>query len=157
MIRTCRSCRPRVGGLPRRAMTLVEVLAVVVILGLLAGTLAVGFSGAFAKGKRELAKTGIALIQQKLEAYRIEHDAWPTLDDGLASLSDPQAPPTAPYYLSPDQITDPWGRPYYLIIPGPGGHPYEILSYAADGQPGGEAENADLSSTDLRASERVAR
>ena len=31
----------------RRGMTLVEVLAVVVILGLLAGTLAIGFSGAF--------------------------------------------------------------------------------------------------------------
>jgi len=135
-------------------MTLVEVLAVVVILGLLAGTLAVGFSGAFAKGKRELAKAGIGIIQQKLEAYRVENDAWPSVEDGLAALSDGAASPTSVYYPSPDQITDPWGRPYYLIIPGPAGHPYEIVSYGADAQPGGDAENADLSSIYLRAGQR---
>jgi general secretion pathway protein G len=134
-------------------MTLVEVLAVVVILGLLASTLAVGFSGAFAKGKRELAKTAVGIIQQKLEAYRIEHDAWPGVDDGLAALSDGRALPTSTYYLSRDQITDPWGKPFYLIIPGPAGHPYEVISYGADAQPGGEGEDADLSSIDLRASE----
>ena len=137
-----------------RAMTLVEVLAVVVILGLLAGTLAVGFSSAFAKGKRELAKTAIGIIQQKLEAYRIEHDAWPSVEDGLAALSDGRAAPTATYYLSRDQVTDPWGNPFYLVIPGPAGHPYEIISYGADAQPGGEGENADLSSIDLRDGER---
>lgn len=142
---------------PRRGMTLVEVLAVVVILGLLAGTLAVGFSGAFAKGKRELAKTAIGIIQQKLEAYRIEHDTWPGVEDGLAALSEGRAAPTATYYLSPDQVTDPWGTPYYLIIPGPDGHPYEVVSYGADAQPGGEAENADLSSINLRAGERSGR
>lgn len=144
----------RWGACHRRAMTLVEVLAVVVILGLLAGTLAVGFSGAFAKGKRELAKTAIGIIQQKLEAYRIEHDAWPSVDDGLAALSEGRAAPTSVYYLSRDQITDPWGHPFYLIIPGPAGHPYEIIAYGADAQPGGEGENADLSSIDLRAGER---
>lgn len=138
----------------RRAMTLVEVLAVVVILGLLAGTLAVGFGGAFARGKRELAKTGIGIIRQKLEAYRIEHDAWPGVDLGLAALSDGHAAPTASYYMSQDQLLDPWGNPYYLIVPGPAGHPYEIVSFGPDGQPGGEAENADLSSIELRAEER---
>lgn len=135
------------------AMTLVEVLAVVVILGLLAGTLAVGFSGAFSRGKRELAKTGIGIIQQKLEAYRIEHDAWPNVELGLAAISDGHAAPTDSYYLSRDQITDPWGSSYYLIVPGPDGHPYEIVSYGADGRPGGEAENADLSSVSLRSAD----
>lgn len=36
------------------------------------------------------------------------------------------------------------------ITPGPDGHPYEIVTYGADGQPGGEDENADLSSVALR-------
>lgn len=159
MRRACATSNQPADSLPQRcrcrAMTLVEVLAVVVILGLLAGTLAVGFSGAFAKGKRELAKTAIGIIQQKLEAYRIEHDRWPSVEDGLASLSEGRASPTASYYLSPDQVTDPWGHPYYLIIPGPNGHPYEIVSYGADAQPGGEAEHADLSSIDLRAGDRA--
>ena len=51
----------------RSGMTLVEILAVVVILGLIAGTLAVSFSGSFGKAKHELAKTGIGQIVQKVE------------------------------------------------------------------------------------------
>lgn len=137
-------------GTRERGMTLVEVLAVVVILGLIAGTLAVSFSGAFSKGKHELAKAGIGLIVQRIEAYRIEHDAWPDEAMGLASLSDGHAEPIDPYYLKPDQLLDPWNNRFLLIVPGPSGHPYEVLSYGADGQPGGDGPDSDLSSVDLR-------
>ncbi len=134
----------------RRGMTLVEVLAVVVILGLLAGTLAVGFSGMFGRGKHELAKTGIGAVRQKVEAYRIEHSAWPSPDLGLAALSDGHVTPTASYYLQPDQLRDPWNNQYLFIAPGPDGHPYEIVSYGADGRPGGDGEDADISSINMR-------
>lgn len=135
-----------------RGMTLVEVLAVVVILGLLAATLAVSFSGMFGKGKHELAKTGIGVIRQKVEAYRIETNDWPGADLGLTVLTDGYATPTASYYMQPDQLLDPWGNAYIFISPGPGGHPYEIVTYGADAQPGGEGENADISSVNLRGS-----
>jgi len=131
-------------------MTLVEVLAVVVILGLLAGTLAVGFSGAFSKGKRELAKTGIGVVAQRVELYYQEAGQYPPSDAGLAVLSDGYADPAAAYYLGPDRLLDPWGHPYYIVVPGPEGHPYEIVSYGADGEPGGAGEDADLSSLNLR-------
>jgi general secretion pathway protein G len=134
----------------RLAMTLVEVLAVVVILGLLAGTLAISLSGAVGKGKREIARTGIGLIQQKVETYRIEHGSWPPDSLGLAALGDGHADPASPYFLSHDQLLDPWNTPFYLIVPGPDRHPYEIVSYGADGQPGGVGENEDLSSVRLR-------
>jgi general secretion pathway protein G len=133
-------------------MTLVEVLAVVVILGLIAGTLAVGFSGAFGKGKHELAKTGIAQVMAKLELYKLDHDSWPSNDVGLAVLTDGMARADAACYLPPDRLLDPWGRRFLFVCPGPDTHPYEILSYGADGQPGGEGENADLSSIRLRES-----
>ncbi len=133
-----------------RGMTLVEVLAVVVILGLIAGTLLVGFSGAFGKAKHELAKSGIGIVVTQLEKYRLEHSAWPSNEQGLAVLSDGQAKPTDAYYLSRGQLLDPWERPYLYITPGPEGHPYEVLTYGAEGQPGGEGEDADISSSDLR-------
>jgi general secretion pathway protein G len=133
-----------------RGMTLVEVLAVVVILGLVAGTLLVGFSGSFGRAKHELAKSGIGLIVGRVELYRIDHSAWPTNELGLAVLSDGHALPTASYYLKPDQLIDPWDRPFLYITPGPVGHPYEVLTYGADGAPGGEGENADVSSIALR-------
>lgn len=142
----------------RRGMTLVEILAVVVILGLIAGTLVIGFSGSFGKAKHELAKSGIGIIVSKLELYKIEHDRWPGNDIGLAALSDGHATGSASYYLSRDQLLDPWGNPYILITPGPNGLPYEVVSYGADGQPGtpGSApgsENADISSANLREDE----
>jgi len=134
----------------RRGMTLVEILAVVVILGLIATTLLVGFSGAFGKAKHELARSGIGLLVGKVETYRIEKSDWPSNELGLAVLSAPHATPTASYFVTTDQLLDPWGRNYLYVMPGPEGHPFEILSYGADGQPGGEGENADLSSVNLR-------
>ena len=137
----------------RQGMTLVEILAVVVILGLIAGTLLVGFSGSFGKAKHELAKSGIGLTATQLEKYRLERSAWPTNDQGLAVLTDGEAKPSDSYYLNRGQLLDPWDRPYLYVLPGPGGHPYEVLSYGADGQPGGEGENADISSVNLRGTE----
>ncbi len=133
-----------------RAMTLVEVLAVVVILGILAATLSLGFSGAFGRGKTELAKTGIGVVVGQLEIYRMETSAWPTMDLGLAALSDGHAKPTDAHYLSPDKLLDPWDHPYQLRVPGPDGHPYEVLSLGADHALGGTGEDTDISSTNLR-------
>ncbi len=131
-------------------MTLVEILAVVVILGLIAGTLLVGFSSSFGKARHELARSGIGIVMTQLEKYKLEHSAWPSNDQGLAVLSDGQAKPTDAYYLARGQLLDPWERPYIYMTPGPEGHPYEVVTYGADGQPGGEGEDADVSSADLR-------
>lgn len=131
-------------------MTLVEVLAVVVILGLIAATLTVSFSGTFGKAKSELAKTGIAQIMQKLELYHIETDRWPAMEVGLKALSEGLADPKAAFYLEKSQLEDPWKAPYHFVVPGPEGRPFEIISYGADGRPGGSGEDADLSSANLR-------
>ena len=139
----------RLGG-GSHGMTLVEILAVLVILGLLAGTLLLGFSGSFGKAKHELAKSGIGIVVSQLEKYRLEHSVWPSNDQGLSVLSDGQAKPSDFYYLNPGQLLDPWDQPYLYVTPGPNGHPYEVLSYGADRQPGGEGENADVTSANLR-------
>lgn len=135
-------------------MTLVEILAVVVILGLIAGTLLVGFSGSFGKAKHELARSGIGIVVTQLEKYKMEHSAWPSNDEGLAVLSDGQAKPSDAYYLAHGQLLDPWERPYVYMTPGPEGHPFEVVTYGADGQPGGDGEDADVTSVDLRGTKR---
>lgn len=134
----------------RRGMTFVELLAVLVILGLVASVLTVSFAGRFAKGKREIARTQLAQLIQAVETYRLEHGEWPPVEQGLAALTTPIASPSAPYFLKPDQLTDPWNNLYAIIVPGPDGYPYEIITYGSDRQPGGEGEAADLSSTRLR-------
>lgn len=130
----------------RRGMTLVEVLAVVVILGLLAGTLVVGFGGAFAEGKSELAKTGVATVAERVEAFNITRSGWPRSIDDLTAGN---ASPSDAFFLPESAATDPWGNRYVLIVPGPDGHPFEVISYGADGLEGGTGENADVSSVNL--------
>jgi len=141
---------PRMRRSSTSGMTLVEILAVVVILGLLAGVLAVGFSGSFGKAKREVAKTAIGQISQRLELYRLEKGAWPGNDVGLKALTEGYASPADSFYLEAGQLLDPWNRPFWFLTPGPGDLPYEVLSYGADGSPGGDGEDADLSSANLR-------
>ena len=39
---------------------------------------------------------------------------------------------------------DPWGNPYQYSIPGRDGLPFAIYSWGADGQAGGEGNDADV-------------
>ncbi|MEM7227817.1 MAG: type II secretion system major pseudopilin GspG [Planctomycetota bacterium] len=136
----------------RRGLTLVEILAVLVILGLISATLVIGFSSKFGAAKHELAKTSLGTVVNHLELYKVEHDLFPTNDIGIRALTDGHATPAATYYLSQDKILDPWGREFQYLTPGPDGHPFELISFGADGQPGGDGENADITSTNLRGS-----
>ena len=129
--------------IPLRGMTLIEILAVVVILGLLAVTLTVGITAKFGKAKHEIAKTQIAGIVAQLQAYQLERRALPSSSQGLKVLSDA---PSAIYYLDAERLVDPWGNAYRYLVPGPAGQTFEVLTYGADNQPGGDGENADISS-----------
>ena len=129
-----------------RGMTLVEVLAVVVILGMLATALAVGLSGRFGRATHEIAKTSIAFLSGQVETFKLETQRLPTSSEGLQVLTDKA---TASYYTDAGKLIDPWGNNYMYMVPGPDGRPFEIISYGADGQPGGDGENADLSSARL--------
>jgi type II secretory pathway pseudopilin PulG len=64
------------------------------------------------------------------------------MSQGIGQLS---ADPAAIYYMEAEKLKDPWGNPYHYLTPGPNGLPFEITSYGADNQPGGEGENADIS------------
>lgn len=131
---------------PRAGMTLMEILAVVVILGLIATTLTVGITARMAKARRELAKTQVMLIAGQVQTYEMDQHVYPTVTQGLAQLSTPASAPTDAWFLEPAQLLDPWGRPYVYLVPGPQGRPFEVITYGSDGQPGGTGDAADISS-----------
>jgi hypothetical protein len=45
-------------------------------------------------------------------------------------------------------LKDPWGNEYIYLSPGTHGD-FDIISYGADGQPGGEGVNADINSWEM--------
>lgn len=133
--------------------TLVELMVVIVIIGLLATIVAINVIPATDTARVEKAKADIAVIEQALEQYRLDNMTYPNPTEGLQALMAP--PPSLPQperyrrggYIKklPD---DPWGRAYHYAVPGRSG-PFDIYSLGADGQPGGEAENADIYSSTL--------
>ena len=129
-----------------RGMTLVEILAVVVILGLLAVTLTVGITAKMGRAKQEICKTQIAQTVGQLQVFQLEKRSLPPANPGLAALT---TDVRASWYLEPAKLLDPWGAAYIYLVPGPDGQPFEVVSYGADAQPGGTGDAADISSAHL--------
>jgi general secretion pathway protein G len=133
--------------------TLVELMVVIVIIGLLATIVAINVIPATDTARVEKAKADIATIEQALEQYRLDNLTYPSATDGLQALISPPASLPQPQryrrggYIKklPD---DPWGRPYNYAVPGRKGA-FDISSLGADGQPGGDNENADIYSSEL--------
>lgn len=131
-----------------QGFTLLELMVVIVIIGLLATVVVVNVLPSRDKAMVEKARADIALIEQGLEMYRLDNFTYPAGGQGLDALVTPPAGLTDPSryrrggYVKrlPD---DPWGRPYQYAFPGTRGE-VDVFSLGADGQPGGEDDNADI-------------
>lgn len=140
----------------RRGFTLVEVLVVLAILMGLATLVTVNVIGQQRKARIDTAKIQIRLLETALSSYHDAHRRYPTMEQGLEALAScPKIPPVPDNYppdgyLSSRRLPkDPWGNDYVYIVPGRDGRPYEVVSYGADGRPGGAGDAADISSADF--------
>lgn len=125
--------------------TLIELLIVMVIISLLAALVAPRFFGQEKKAKQRGAKGQIALLESAVDTYRLDVGRYPTTEQGLQALRerpdgiDKWDGP----YLRKDLPLDPWGSPYVYESPSEHGE-YAIMSYGADGMPGGEGIDMDI-------------
>ncbi len=137
------SARRRAARNAARGMTLIEILVVLVILGLIATAVAVNVVGAAGKARTDRAKTDVQRIANDgVEAFKVMRGRYPTTEEGLKVLIDEKFLKSN----SPDgKLKDTWDREYVYLSPGQA-HPdsFDVKSYGADGQPGGDGENADI-------------
>lgn len=126
--------------------TLLELLVVIVIIGMLAAFVAPKYFGQIGRSKVQIARAQIDSFEKSLDQYRIDTGHYPRTEQGLAALLVQPAdePNWHGAYLKKGIPTDPWGKPYMYKSPGPEGREYEIISYGADGQPGGSGEDVDV-------------
>ena len=120
-----------------RGMTLIEIMVVITILGLIAAAVAVNVVGQMEKARVEQAHTDLHTIENCLDLYKVDKGRYPSTEEGLQALV------TAGKCKA--QLQDPWHHDYVYMYPGQA-HPdsFDIKSYGADGQPGGDGENADI-------------
>ncbi len=128
--------------------TLIELMVVLVIIGVLAALIVPNVLDRADDARVEAARVDVNNLMQALKLYRLDNQRYPTAEQGLQALV--QRPNTAPIpsnwkaYI--DKLpNDPWGNPYVYLKPGLKGE-VDVMSYGADGQPGGEGKNADIGS-----------
>lgn len=132
-----------------RGFTLLELMIVIVIIGLLATVVVINVLPSQDRAMAEKARADVAVLEQALEAYRIDNLAFPTSEQGLEALREPPAGLARPERYRPGGYirrlpNDPWGNPYQYRAPGESGGPFDVFSFGADGRPGGEGNDADI-------------
>lgn len=130
-----------------RGFTLLELLVVMVIIGLLAGYVGPKYFAQVGKSEVKAARAQMDAIEKALDQFRLDLGRYPTTEQGLTALF--QRPGNeakwAGPYLKKEAPPDPWGKPFQYKSPGEHGE-YDLLSFGKDGQPGGTAEAADITS-----------
>ncbi|RYY52356.1 MAG: type II secretion system protein GspG [Comamonadaceae bacterium] len=132
----------------QRGFTLIELMVVLVIIGVLAALIVPNVIGRADDARSTAARTDVNNLMQALKLYRLDNQRYPTAEQGLqALLSRPTGGPAAPNWKPYVEKlpNDPWGKSYQYLNPGIKGE-IDVFSLGADGQPGGEGNNADIGS-----------
>ena len=121
--------------------TMIELLIVIVILGLMASLVAPKFFNQLGTAERGIAAAQMNAFETALDTYRLDMGSYPSK---LEELRKSDTPRWDGPYLPKEIPLDPWKNPYVYQTPGEDGNPYKIMSYGADGQPGGTDNNEDI-------------
>ena len=135
----------------RESFTLIELMVVIIILGVLAGLVLPRFMGRTEEAKRTKAKLQIENLESALKLYKLDNGSYPSTQQGLDALVKLPTVGTIPkswreggYLEKPQVPLDPWGRQYVYLSPGMKNRDFDLKSLGADGEEGGEGENADV-------------
>ena len=130
----------------RRGFTLVEAIVIIIILGIIAAVIAPRFLGRIGQARTSVAESNASALVSAMNQFMLDHnlDDGATIDVLLERPSDVDEAEWEPYVRSADDLLDPWGRKYVLVVPGDKNFDFDVVSYGADGQPGGEGEDADI-------------
>lgn|SRR6185312_11947161 len=126
----------RAGG-----FTLLEMLAVIALIGIVAVAVITKVIPSFDKGKYKTGKIQLSTLSQDIDNYMLDNGTPP---QQLVDLV--KKPGNAPNWQGPyakeSQLKDPYGHDYGYQYPGQHGK-YDLVFYGEDGKPGGDGLNAD--------------
>ena len=138
-----------------KGFTLIELMVVIVILGILAGLIVPRIMSRPDEARQTKARIQIESLETTLKLYKLDNGSYPTTEQGLQALVEPPEVGELAKkwreggYLEKGKVPrDPWGNDYLYLCPGTKGE-YDIISYGADGELGGDGKNSDITNWDI--------
>ncbi|NRA09202.1 MAG: type II secretion system major pseudopilin GspG [Myxococcales bacterium] len=133
----------------KAGFTLIEIMAVVLIIGLLSTLVGIAIFPQIDKSRVNAARAQLKMLDAALETFRMDSARFPTTDQGLEALiiepADARNYQAGGYLRERRVPDDPWGNPYLYEFPGQNNpHAYDIWSWGADGEAGGSGVDADI-------------
>lgn len=131
--------------------TFLETLVAIAVIVALTSTVGVVGLRFVSQAKRLAARSQIESYVLAVNAYAMDCGRVPSEAQGLDALwrkpvLEPVPGQWAGPYVRREIGPDPWGRDYDYRVPGPEGLAFAVVSYGADGRPGGTGEAADVHS-----------
>jgi general secretion pathway protein G len=131
-----------------RGFTLIEIMVVVIIIGLLAAVIVPEVIHRVDDARVAKAKQDIQALETALTMYRLDNSKYPSTEQGLQALVQQPTDPSIRHWRPGGYLQhvskDPWGNDYQYASPGQHNKDYDLYSLGADGQPGGEGNDADI-------------
>ena len=138
-----------------QGFTLIELMVVIIILGVLAMWVAPKIMSRPEEAKQVKARLDIQNLETALKLYKLDNGLYPSTEQGLQALVEMPESGRIPKkwkkggYLEKGRVPkDPWGNEFVYLSPGLKTD-FDIISYGADGVPGGEDENIDINNWEL--------
>lgn len=133
--------------------TLVEMMAVLLIIALLAGLASTAFLGQMDKAKKKTTQADLVTLRNAVTMFKMDTGYYPSEEVGLIELieqpMDLEGWAPGGYLEETSLPKDGWGNEFvYMLDPGDG-KPFVIISYGADGKEGGDGYDVDLTSNNL--------
>lgn len=136
----------------RRGFTLVELMAVLLIIAILAGLAAKNILPMVDNAKVKASKAQLAILHDAVIQFKLDTGVYPSEDVGLVELveqpTDLAGWVQGGYLKSTEVPKDEWKNEFVYMLNPENGKAFVIISYGADGKEGGEGNDMDLWSTD---------
>jgi len=133
----------------KKGFTLIELMAVLVILGILGTIVVVNVAPIFQRANLEKIKADMAQTSKALEIYKFNELTYPSTSEGLEALIMPHSGLKNPFLYPEDGYIsslpmDPWGNEYIYENPPRKSKKFDLYTLGADGMEGGSGEDTDI-------------
>ncbi len=131
---------------------MVELMAVIIIISLLAAAVAINVVSKIDQAKVATTKANLKTLHNAVNQFKMDTGRYPAEEEGLNALveqpGDVSKWEPGGYLETTDIPKDSWGNEFIYELYPESGKPFVIKSLGADGEEGGEGYDADLLSTD---------